>query len=83
MTWNHRVVMEIDGDTGEPWFAICEVYYNGDGETCGYCAPCTGAETLEGLKIQVRRLAEALDKPILNANTDFTGRIEGEVNSDE
>jgi hypothetical protein len=72
--WNHRVVrMPPDGLEGE-WLEIQEVYYNEQNEPCGYCAPCLGSETLEGLQLQVERFAECLTQPILNAETDFNNK---------
>lgn len=69
--WNHRVVRMPDDGLDGDWLEIQEVYYNDKDEPCGYCDPCIGSETLEGLQIQVQRFAECLTQPILDAKTDF------------
>ena len=72
--WNHRVVRMPDDGLGEEWLEIQEVYYNQKGEPCGYCNPCIGSETLDGVALQVQRFAECLKLPILNATTDFNNQ---------
>ena len=74
MFWNHRVVDLTKDTEGEPWFCIQEVYYNEKNEPCGYCDPCFGGEDLGELMQQVKRWAECLKFPILNAETDFNNK---------
>lgn len=74
--WNHRVVRMPDDGLGEEWLEIQEVYYNRQGQPCGYCNACMGSETLEGLALQVERFAECLKLPILDSATDFNNKWE-------
>ena len=75
--WNHRVVRMPDDGLGGEWLEIQEVYYNDKDEPCGYCSPCLGSETLEGVQLQVQRFAECLTQPILDAKTDFNNNWGG------
>jgi len=68
--WNHRVV-RIPDQLGETWFEVQEVYYNKQGEPCGYCNSYVGGETMEELRVQIERHSKALALPILDSATDF------------
>lgn len=62
MTWNYRV-MRCKGE-----FAIYEVYYNETGKICGYGEKPTfpRGESLEDLREDLLRYAEASEEPILD-----------------
>jgi len=75
MYWNHRVVDLTEENDGETWLEIKEVYYNEKDEPCGYCDSTTGGETLDELRTQVQRFAKCIEQPILNAKTDFKGKL--------
>ena len=83
MFWNHRVVDLSKDNQGETWFEIQEVYYNSDGQPCGYCSPCLGGESIDEIQIQIRRFTECLAHPILNAETDFNNKFDGENDGKE
>jgi hypothetical protein len=76
MHWNHRVVNMKKDNGGEDWLSIQEVYYNEAGEPCGYCDPCLGGDDLSELMTQVKRWAQCLKLPILDAETDFESEYE-------
>lgn len=61
MSWNFRV-MEKDGE-----FAIYEVFYNDEGQVQGYTENPSfpRAESIEELKEDLERYAEAMSKPVL------------------
>jgi hypothetical protein len=83
MYWNHRVVDRKKENEGEPWFCIQEVYYNEKNQPCGYCDPCFGGDDLGELMQQVKRWAECLKFPILNAETDFNNKYLEEDEEDK
>ena len=83
MFWNHRIVDLSKDNQGETWFEIQEVYYNSDGQPCGYCNPCLGGESIDEIQIQIRRFTECLAHPILNAETDFNNKFDGENDGKE
>jgi hypothetical protein len=83
MFWNHRIVDLSKDNQGEPWFEVQEVYYNSDGQPCGYCNPCLGGESIDEIQIQIRRFTECLAHPILNAETDFNNKFHGEDDGKE
>jgi hypothetical protein len=78
MHWNHRLVDLSKDNEGEPWIVIQEVYYNEKDEPCGYCEPCLGGEDLAEVMQQVKRFSECLKYPILNAETDFNNKFDGD-----
>lgn len=65
MTWNFRVVRESTG--GLQWHSIREVYYDRRGEVDGWTeepvAPL--GESLDELRADLARMAEALNRPTL------------------
>jgi len=72
MSWNHRVVKEVDG-SGETFFSIREVFYGvGDDDSTiwGFSgmprAPLS--EDLEGLKQVLKQMLKACDKEILDSD---------------
>ena len=77
MYWNNRLVKETitywhEGkELIEHYYEVSEVYYNDKDEPCGYCRATIGGETFAEAKEVYDRLAEAFDKPILDADTDF------------
>ena len=78
MSWNHRVVDLTSENGGEPWLEIQEVYYNSDGQPCGYCDPTVGGESIDEIQLQIRRFTECLAHPILNAKDDFNNKFNGD-----
>ena len=61
MSWNYRVI-ERDGE-----LAIHEVFYDDDGHIIGHTETPVfpRAESLEDLVDELKRYAEALEKPVL------------------
>jgi len=79
--WNHRVVRILD-ELGEQWFEVQEVYYNKQGEPCGYCNSYVGGENMEELAEQIERHSKALALPILDSATDFHNKWEDDYGSE-
>jgi hypothetical protein len=63
--WNYRIVDLSHENGGEPWLALCEVAYDETGKPLGYSEPCTGSETIEGMREQVARYLAACELPVL------------------
>lgn len=69
LVWNFRVLKqqyegEEDGSLIEE-YGIVEAYYDEDGEPRGYCDPHVLGDSAEELRVVLRRMRDALDKPIL------------------
>ena len=79
MHWNHRVVLvhEPENEEDEPFFEVCEVFYNENNEPCGYSEASAGSDTLEGLSEYLERMTSALQAPVLR-QSDFVGRFDDE-----
>lgn len=67
MSWNYRIIRHIP-EKGEAYLAVHEVFYDDDGEPDG----CTEnpiqiiGEDLEAIQFQSMKIAESVDKPILD-----------------
>jgi hypothetical protein len=81
-TWNFRLLDLTDENNGEPYLELVEVYYTDAGEPVGYCKPCTGSETIEGLKQLVAWFALALDKPVIQ-KSEFVERRKEEASHED
>ena len=81
MYWNNRIVKETikylhDGkEMVEHYYEVSEVYYNDEGEPCGYCRATIGGETFAEAKEVYERLAEAFNNPVFDAETDFNNKF--------
>lgn len=75
-TWNFRLLDVTDENGGEPYLTLVEVHYNDEGVPVGYCEPCVGSETIEGITELLQWHSLALTKPILNKSA-FVGVFEG------
>lgn len=69
MSWNHRVVRLNDEDGT---LILAEVFYDENDKPVGYTDPFMCSETMDGLRLLVARLGDALDEPVLNAD-DLNG----------
>lgn len=72
MNWNYRVLEFAEPETGEPWQAIHEVYYDDDGQPNGYAEDAAIVMSEEdgdgepmGLAWVLQKMSEALQKPVL------------------
>lgn len=65
-TWNHRV-MKFNDPLHEEWLEICEVYYDEADKPFLYTEKAVGVagETIDELRVTLRRMEKALDEPIL------------------
>jgi len=81
MGWNNRVMRYKDGSLG-----IHEVYYEDDGTVNGYTIEAVGCygDDLEDLKLGLDLKLQALDREILDYESDLTAErlreIKGEIN---
>ena len=65
-TWDYRVydVGKVYNG-GDPWYTIEEVHYENDVELPYQINARLGSESLEGLKEQLMRMLDALNKPVI------------------
>ena len=72
MNWNYRVVNTKTQNNGEDWYCLQEVFYDDKGVPCGYSDPCTGSETVDGVREVWKMMQMALLKAPMQEE-DFTG----------
>ena len=72
MSWNYRVVKNTYEEGGE-YFAIHEVYYDGDGNptSCTALPANFLGDDLDDLKAVLDMVQQAFDKPVLDYYEDF------------
>lgn len=65
-TWNHRLIDMTAENNGEPWLAICEVFYGDDGKPQGYTGPVNvSGENIEEIRQTLERMRKAVENPTL------------------
>ena len=75
--WDYRVVRKESDDGSDEWYSVQEVYY--DDETGEPMAQSIDlqieGDNITGMRTQLERMIECLDKPILDENdiTDVSG----------
>ena len=63
----------------DPWFEICEVFYNSKLEPMGHTGGiAVVGESVEELKITLNRMLKCLEDPVLKPE-DFTGELDDEI----
>jgi len=69
--WNYRILAKEYND--EVYFQIHEVYYDSNEKPNGYTENpiSVGAETVDGIKWVLSKMAEAYEKPILWCGDKF------------
>lgn len=72
MYWNHRVVRMTEEDG---YMILAEVSYTDDDTPIWFTEVSLGSETMEGLRLLVARLADALKQPVLD-DTAFRDRLD-------
>lgn len=78
-SWNYRVIKKATVFHGEPYFEIHEVYYAEDNNEIAYWSsdPMTPfGETAEELATDLKHMAEAFNKPILELVNDLLKEVE-------
>ena len=80
--WNFRLVDLSDENNNSPWLELQEVYYDDQGDPVGYCDPCMGSETVEGMRELLSWYALALRRPILK-KADLIGEFIRDDEDDE
>ena len=70
MTWNYRIIKEVVPGFGEELvdaYGVHEVYYDAEGKPtmCSEAIQPYG-ETLDELKVDLERMMEAFEKPVLD-----------------
>jgi hypothetical protein len=65
MNWNYRIVNIKSDNDGEDWYCLQEVCYDMGGKPTGYAIPCTGSESMDGMRNVWHMMAEAMQLPAL------------------
>jgi hypothetical protein len=70
--WNYRVIRRYEtglNDIEEPYYSLCEVYYNDDDSIMGYIdsEASPHGESLNYLKADILWMLDACEKPILDS----------------
>jgi hypothetical protein len=74
MYWNYRVVNVEDDPNEEPFYEICEVFYDENDEPSGWSKSNIKGEDITVVAECMRKMTEALTEPILEA-ADFIGKF--------
>jgi hypothetical protein len=89
MYWNNRVVRSLSSyehsgvKVEEASFEVCEVFYNNKNEPCGHTSACLLGDTFKEAQMVYKRMAEAFDKPALDAELDFNHEYNDEEDENE
>ena len=81
MYWNYRVVNVEDDPEEEPFYEVCEVFYDENDDPSGWCKSNACGEDIQILTECMKKMAEALTQPTLEQE-DFIGKFydhEGEL----
>ena len=71
--WNYRVVNVQDDPEEEPFYEICEVFYDQNDEPAGWAKCNACGEDMQILAECMKLMAKALNLPTLEP-ADFTGK---------
>lgn len=71
--WNYRVVNVQDDPEEEPFYEVCEVFYDQNDEPAGWSKCNAVGEDMETLSKCLKMMAKALNHPTLEPE-DFTGK---------
>lgn len=83
MTWDYRVVKTISN--GEEYYSIHEAYYNEEDQASSITEDPVEAfgNSLEELKLDLERMLEALNKPVLIGKDFEPGTLISETNKQQ
>jgi len=77
--WNYRVVNVEEDPEGEPFYEVCEVFYDENEDPAGWCKANVCGENLEEVVACMKMMARAFDYDELQPE-DFIGKYyEGEI----
>lgn len=72
--WNYRVVNVQDDPEEEPFYEVCEVFYDQNDEPAGWCKSNACGEDMQILAECLKLMAKALNQPTLEPE-DFIGKF--------
>lgn len=72
--WNYRVVNVEDRPDEEPFYEVCEVFYDENDEPAGWTRTSVCGEDEQTLTDCIKLMAKALTHPALNPE-DFIGKL--------
>jgi hypothetical protein len=79
--WNYRVVNVEDNPNEDPFYEVCEVFYDENDDPAGWCKSNICGEDMQTLAECMKLMAKALNQPTLEPE-DFIGKFyehEGEL----
>lgn len=71
--WNYRVVNVQDDPEEEPFYEVCEVFYDDNDDPAGWAKCNACGEDMQILSECLKLMAKALNQPILEPE-DFIGK---------
>jgi hypothetical protein len=71
--WNYRVVNVQDDPEEEPFYEICEVFYDQNDDPAGWAKCNAMGEDMKILSECLKLMAKALNQPVLEPH-DFIGK---------
>lgn len=72
--WNYRVVNVVEEPDDEPFYEICEVFYDENDDPAGWCKSNACGEDMQILAECMKLMAKALNQPTLEPH-DFIGKF--------
>jgi len=72
--WNYRVVNVEEDPKEEPFYEICEVFYDENDDPAGWCKSNACGEDMFVLAECMKLMAKALTQPTLEPH-DFIGKF--------
>ncbi len=74
MYWNYRVVNVTEDDAEEPFYEVCEVFYDESDVPAGWAKASICGEDMKTLNSCMELMQQALALPTLHP-IDFTGSL--------
>lgn len=77
MKWEYKIVDKTE-ESGEPWFALCEVYYNDDGSVMGMSeVRSVGSESSMGVGAVLRAMLRDTNRQYAPLKWQGSGTVSG------
>ena len=72
--WNYLVVNVVEEPDDEPFYEVCEVFYDENDDPAGWCKSNACGEDMQILAECMKLMAKALNQPTLEPH-DFIGKF--------
>ena len=74
MYWNYRVVNIAEDNAEEPFYEVCEVFYDESDVPAGWAKASVCGEDMKVLRECMEKMVQAMELPTLHP-VDFTGSL--------